>query len=69
MDKEFPGSANLEVILKWYGWALYDVTTALPKEGSFSWDEIATNEATSYTISHKYYILPIPNVGETLLDT
>ena len=69
MSREFPGSANLAVLLKWYGQALYDVTTALPRENSFSWDEIAMNEATRYQAAHRYYLLPISEPGEKLKNT
>lgn len=69
MYNEFPDSANLAVLLKWYGWSLYDVTTILPKEHSFSWDEIILNETSSYPFSHKHYLLPASKPGENLRDT
>lgn len=69
MNREFPGSANLAVLLKWYGWALYDITTSLTNPYSPSWDELVFNEATRYESSHRYLLLPIPEKGKTLQKT
>ncbi len=67
MVREFSGSTNLAVILKWHGWGLYDVTTQLPREdGSFSWDELVTRETDQYLIGHQYYLLPSLKEGESL---
>ncbi|MDO8510608.1 MAG: hypothetical protein Q7S55_00420 [Nanoarchaeota archaeon] len=66
MDKRFPGDRNLADLLKWYGLALYDVTTTLPRAVSFSWEELAANEASDYLISHRYYLLPLPMEGVTV---
>ena len=67
MDKRFPGDRNLAHLLKWYGWALYDITAASARIEPFSWDEIAmSDQADYYQISHQYYLLPIPPEGETV---
>ena len=67
MDKRFPGDRNLAHILKWYSWALYDITAASVRIEPFSWDEIAMrDQADFYEISHRYYLLPLPQEGETV---
>jgi len=66
MNREFPDSIKLAVLLKWYDWALYDVTTTLPSPYAPSLDEIAFDEATRYEVSHRYLLLPIPAERETL---
>lgn len=69
MNKRFPGDRNLADLLKWYGWGLYDITTTLPRADSFSWEEIAGCEASHYLISHRYYLLPLPEEGKTVRQT
>ncbi len=69
MDREFPDSKSLAVLLKWYNWALYDITTSLANPYSPSLEEIAFDEATRYEYHHRYLLLPIPQEKETLQKT
>jgi len=67
MDQRFLGDTNLAHILKWYGWALYDITAPSVRIEPFSWDEIdMRDQAEHYQISHRYYLLPIPQEGESI---
>src|SRR3989344_4859230 len=69
MGPEFPDSANLALIFKMYGWALYDITTSLDNPFSPSLAEIAFDESTRYEIYHRYYLLPIAKERESLTKT
>ncbi|MEK6940220.1 MAG: hypothetical protein AABX31_05830 [Nanoarchaeota archaeon] len=69
MNKRFPGDRNLADILKWYGWALYDVTVSPARVEPFSWDEIEMqDEAKQYGLFYRYSLLPIPEEGQTLRE-
>ncbi|MDP3698343.1 MAG: hypothetical protein Q8R47_02040 [Nanoarchaeota archaeon] len=69
MDKRFPGDRNLADILKWYGWALYDITISPARVESLSWDEIEMQDAAKYySLFHRYSLLPIPEDGQTLRE-